>query len=142
MVQESRVHAHSWLRTEVRRCGWKYISGEICSDERDLVAIIIKSGGVTELQGYRSARTCAAVWFPGCSACVRLYCVYGGADGTQGTYDLTSRWVREALIDAESSGMLPALIAGDLNLEAHQLECAPALALATSSHHRSTSGAK
>ena len=77
MVQESRVHPASWLRTEVRRCGWKYISGEICSDGRDLVAIILKHGGVTEITGFRSERTCTAVWFPGGSVCIRLYCVYG-----------------------------------------------------------------
>ena len=38
--------------------------------------------------------------------------------------------VREALLDAETSGMTLALIAGDLNLEAAQLGCGPTLALA------------
>ena len=72
MVQESRVPTLSWLRTEVRRNGWRYLAGEVGSDGRDLVAIIIKSGGVTELPGFRSSRTCAAVWFPGGTTCVRL----------------------------------------------------------------------
>ena len=88
---------------------------------RDLVAITIKNGAISELPSLRSDRTCAALWFPGGSTCVRLYCIYGGADGTQATHDRTSQWVREALLDAEVAGMVPALIAGDLNLEIEQL---------------------
>ena len=91
---------------------------------------MVKTGAVTELPTLRSERTCAALWFPGGSTCIRLYCIYGGADGTQATHDLTSKWVREALLDAETSGMTPALIAGDLNLEAEQLGCGPTLAVA------------
>ena len=45
LVQESRLPALSWLRTEVRKNGWRYLSGTIGGDGRDLVAIIIKTGG-------------------------------------------------------------------------------------------------
>ena len=107
-MQESRLPALSWLRTELRQKGWRYLSGTVGADGLDLVAIIIKSGAVSEQPALRSERTCAALWFPGGSTCIRLYCIYGGADGTQATHDLTSRWVREALLDAVTSRMTPA----------------------------------
>ena len=49
LVQESRLPALSWLRTELRQRGWRYVPGTVGADGRDLVAIIIKTGAVSEL---------------------------------------------------------------------------------------------
>ena len=42
LVQESRMPALSWLRTELRQKGWRYLSGATGADGRDLVSIMIK----------------------------------------------------------------------------------------------------
>ena len=45
IVQECRLPALSWLRTEMCQKGWRYLSGTVGAEGRDLVAIIIKTGG-------------------------------------------------------------------------------------------------
>ena len=82
------------------------------------------------LPGLLHERCCAIIWYPVGPVCLRLYCLYCDASGTLAAIMQTSQLAREALLDAETAGMTPALLAGDFNLEIDQLSWGPTLAVA------------
>ena len=106
----------------VRACCQTFLSAPD-DDGTSLLAIVVRSDCVTSLDITSHPRAMSVVWYYGGCYDLRLYNIYGAAVGTEQSFLSTSTIVRDLLIDAEASGRVPSLIAGDFNLEFSQLHC-------------------
>ena len=108
---------------DIRRAHCQIFLSALDVDDTALLAVIVRSGCISPLDITSHPRAMSVVWYyGGCYPC-RLYNLYGAADGTELSRLATSTLVRNLLIDAEASGRVPSLIAGDFNLEFPQLHC-------------------
>ena len=123
LIQEARVSPDSLVLGDIRRAHCQIFLSAPDTDGSSLLAVIVRSGSISPLDITSHPRAMSVVWYyGGCYPC-RLYNLYGAADGTELTALATSTLVRNLLIDAEASGRVPSLIAGDFNLEFPQLHC-------------------
>jgi hypothetical protein len=127
LIQEARILPGNPILGDIRRARCQIFLSAPDADGTSLLAVIVRSGCVTPLDITSHPRAMSVVWYyGGCYPC-RLYNLYGAADGTDLTILATSTVVRDLLIDAEASGRVPSLIAGDFNLEWSQLHCLSSL---------------